>query len=41
VEIGYDQAEVLSHMAKLHGLEILRIAHDLSNNPRCVAMKRL
>ena len=41
VEIGYDQAEALSHMAKLHGLEILRIAHDLSNNPRCVAMKRL
>jgi release factor glutamine methyltransferase len=41
VEIGYDQAEALSHMAKLHGLEILRIAHDLSGNPRCVAMKRL
>ncbi len=41
VEIGYDQAEALSHMAKLHGLEILRTAHDLSGNPRCIAMKRL
>ena len=41
VEIGYDQAEGLSHMAKLHDLEILRIAHDLSGNPRCIAMKRL
>lgn len=41
VEIGYDQAEALSRLAGLHGLEILRIAHDLSNNPRCVAMKRL
>ncbi|MBF9196029.1 peptide chain release factor N(5)-glutamine methyltransferase [Microvirga terrestris] len=41
VEIGYDQAEALSSLAGLHGLEILRIAHDLSGNPRCVAMKRL
>ncbi|WP_201859547.1 peptide chain release factor N(5)-glutamine methyltransferase [Microvirga soli] len=41
VEIGYDQAEALSSLAGLHGLEILRIAHDLPGNPRCVAMKRL
>jgi release factor glutamine methyltransferase len=41
VEIGYDQAEALSGLAKVHGLEILRIAHDLSGNPRCIAMKRL
>jgi release factor glutamine methyltransferase len=41
VEIGYDQAEALSRLAKLHDLEILRIAHDLSGNPRCVAMRRL
>ncbi|MGF9760252.1 peptide chain release factor N(5)-glutamine methyltransferase [Microvirga sp. 0TCS3.31] len=41
VEIGYDQAEALSSLAGRHGLEILRIAHDLSSNPRCVAMKRL
>jgi release factor glutamine methyltransferase len=41
VEIGYDQAEALSSLAGLHGLEILRIAHDLSGNPRCIAMKRL
>ncbi len=41
VEIGYDQAEALSRLAGLSGLEILRVAHDLSGNPRCVAMKRL
>ncbi|MBM6579753.1 peptide chain release factor N(5)-glutamine methyltransferase [Microvirga sp. BT689] len=41
VEIGYDQAEALSSLAGVHGLEILRTAHDLSDNPRCVAMKRL
>lgn len=41
VEIGYDQAEALSGLAKLHDLEILRIAHDLSGNPRCIAMRRL
>lgn len=40
VEIGYDQAEDLRSLAGLHGLEVLRIAHDLSGNPRCVAMKR-
>ena len=41
VEIGYDQAEALSRLAGLSGLVILRVAHDLSGNPRCVAMKRL
>jgi release factor glutamine methyltransferase len=41
VEIGYDQAEDLARLAGPHGLEILRIAHDLSGNPRCIAMKRL
>lgn len=41
VEIGYDQAEALTAQASLHGLEILRLAHDLSDNPRCIAMKRL
>jgi release factor glutamine methyltransferase len=41
VEIGYDQAEAVSGLAALSGLETLRIAHDLSGNPRCVAMKRL
>jgi release factor glutamine methyltransferase len=41
VEIGYDQAEALSGLARLHDLEIMRIAHDLSGNPRCIAMKRL
>ena len=40
VEIGYDQAEDLRSLAGSHGLEILRIAHDLSGNPRCVAMRR-
>jgi release factor glutamine methyltransferase len=40
VEIGYDQAEDLRSLAASHGLEILKVAHDLSNNPRCVAMRR-
>jgi release factor glutamine methyltransferase len=40
VEIGYDQAEALRHLAGLRGLEVLTIAHDLSDNPRCVALKR-
>ncbi|MFC1460667.1 peptide chain release factor N(5)-glutamine methyltransferase [Microvirga arabica] len=40
VETGYDQAEDLRSLAGLHGLEVVRIAHDLSGNPRCVAMKR-
>jgi release factor glutamine methyltransferase len=41
VEIGYDQAESLKSLAAAHGLEILRVAHDLSGNPRCIAMKRM
>ena len=41
VEIGYDQAEALSSLAGACGLEILKIAPDLSGNPRCVATKRL
>jgi release factor glutamine methyltransferase len=40
VEIGYDQAEDLGSLARVYGLEILRFAHDLSDNPRCIAMKR-
>ncbi|MBA1154880.1 peptide chain release factor N(5)-glutamine methyltransferase [Microvirga mediterraneensis] len=40
VEIGYDQEEDLTGLAAAHGLEILRVAHDLSGNPRCIAMKR-
>jgi release factor glutamine methyltransferase len=40
VEIGYDQAQDLVGLAEAQGLEIVRIAHDLSDNPRCVAMKR-
>ncbi|MCG7393567.1 peptide chain release factor N(5)-glutamine methyltransferase [Microvirga sp. ACRRW] len=40
VEIGYDQAEDLTSLAGQNGLEIIRIAHDLSDNPRCVAMRR-
>ena len=40
VEIGYDQAKALSRLAGLSGLEILRVAHDLSGNPRCIAMRR-
>jgi release factor glutamine methyltransferase len=40
VEIGYDQAEDLISLARIYGLEIVRIAHDLSDNPRCIAMKR-
>jgi release factor glutamine methyltransferase len=40
VEIGYNQSENLVSLARTYGLEILRIAHDLSGNPRCIAMKR-
>jgi release factor glutamine methyltransferase len=40
VEIGYDQADALRHLAGVHGLEVLTVAHDLSNHPRCVALKR-
>lgn len=40
LEIGYDQAASLRHLAPAHGLEVLRVAHDLGGNPRCVALKR-
>ena len=40
VEIGYDQAEDLISLARIYGLEIVRIAHDLSDTPRSIAMKR-
>jgi release factor glutamine methyltransferase len=40
VEIGYDQADDLTALAAAQGLEILKVASDLSNNPRCVAMRR-
>jgi release factor glutamine methyltransferase len=40
VEIGYDQAQAVTALAGAHALEILTVAHDLSGNPRCVAMKR-
>ena len=40
VEIGYDQAQAVTALAGARALEILTVAHDLSGNPRCVAMKR-
>jgi release factor glutamine methyltransferase len=40
VEIGYDQAQDVKDLAGAHGLEILKVAHDLSGSPRCVALKR-
>ncbi|AWM85759.1 peptide chain release factor N(5)-glutamine methyltransferase [Microvirga sp. 17 mud 1-3] len=39
-EIGYDQGESVSHLAAASGLETLRLAHDLSGNTRCIALKR-
>jgi len=39
-EIGYDQAESVGHLAAAHALETMRLAHDLSGNPRCIALKR-
>lgn len=40
VEIGYDQVEALKSLAEAHTLEVLKVTHDLSGNPRCVAMRR-
>lgn len=40
VEIGFDQAEALRSLAAIHALEILKVAHDLSDNPRCIALRR-
>jgi release factor glutamine methyltransferase len=41
VEIGYDQAEALGSLAEAHALEVLKVAHDLSHHPRCVALRRM
>lgn len=41
VEIGYDQVADLTRLAGDNALEILRIAYDLGNNPRCIAMRRI
>jgi len=40
LEIGYDQAAALRQLAQAHGLDVLRVAHDLSGHPRCVALKQ-
>ncbi|MBF9232763.1 peptide chain release factor N(5)-glutamine methyltransferase [Microvirga alba] len=40
LEIGYDQADALQRLAADRALDVLRIVHDLSGNPRCVALKR-
>lgn len=40
LEIGYDQAGALRHLAQATGLEVLKVVHDLSGNPRCVALAR-
>lgn len=40
VEIGYDQAEAVSALSAPLPLEMLVLAHDLSGNPRCIALKR-
>ena len=40
LEIGYDQADALRDLAASVPLEILHLAHDLSGNTRCVALKR-
>lgn len=40
LEIGYDQAEALQRLAAERALDVVTVAHDLSGNPRCVALKR-
>ncbi|MGO4706986.1 peptide chain release factor N(5)-glutamine methyltransferase [Microvirga sp. 2MCAF38] len=40
LEIGYDQGESLKDLSQAHALEFLDLVHDLSGNPRCVALKR-
>ncbi|MCB8823076.1 peptide chain release factor N(5)-glutamine methyltransferase [Microvirga rosea] len=40
LEIGYDQAEPVSRLAADYALEVISLVHDLSNNPRCIALKR-
>jgi release factor glutamine methyltransferase len=39
LEIGYDQAEDLKGLARDHGLDVSRVAHDLSGHARCVAIR--
>jgi len=41
LEIGYDQADSLKRLAEDGPLEILRLAHDLGNNPRCITFRRM
>lgn len=40
LEIGYDQADALKELAARRALDVLRVAHDLSGNARCIALKR-
>ncbi|MBZ6077681.1 peptide chain release factor N(5)-glutamine methyltransferase [Microvirga puerhi] len=40
LEIGYDQADSVSRLAAGRALEVVRLVHDLSDNPRCIALKR-
>jgi release factor glutamine methyltransferase len=40
VEIGYDQADALRQLATPLGLDVSKVAHDLSGNPRCVVLTR-
>lgn len=40
LEIGYDQADAVSRLAAARDLERVRLVHDLSDKPRCIALKR-
>jgi release factor glutamine methyltransferase len=40
LEIGYDQAGAVQALGIAAGLEFRRLAHDLSDNPRCLAFRR-
>jgi release factor glutamine methyltransferase len=39
LEIGYDQADALPQLSAALGLDVVRLAHDLSGNARCIALK--
>lgn len=39
LEIGFDQADAVSRLAAAQGLETVRLARDLSDKPRCMALK--
>ncbi len=39
LEIGYDQAAAVRALGVGAGLEFVRLAYDLSNNPRCTAFR--